>query len=211
MTEETQTDLQGEVSRLKERLAFVEKPGEHRTSNRNLNMNCGSTSFDFEDEIYDWVEKMWSEEVHHEPKKEVVSRSELLEPLRPLQRKSYDNENRFLSPKPVIMLKAHSGLLGNITSCNISVVLLDEKGTPLCSQEQQLMRGPCGEEAIIATPHLRTSSMSIRVSHRLVESKASLCFIMDYKTQDGTKARCVVTSNCFNFVRNRQRSKVMKY
>ncbi|PRP80367.1 hypothetical protein PROFUN_11936 [Planoprotostelium fungivorum] len=189
-------------------------------------MNCEFSSFDFE-EIYNWVEEMWSEEVHRKPKKEVVSRCEvtvpaylplmalstefeLLEPLRPLQRKSYDNENRFLTPKPVIMLKPHSELLGKITSCNISVVLLDEKGTPLCSREQQLMRGPCGEEAIIATPHLRTSSMSIRVSHRLVESKASLCFIVDYETQDGTKARCVVTSNCFNFVRNRRRNKGIK-
>ncbi|PRP80742.1 hypothetical protein PROFUN_11482 [Planoprotostelium fungivorum] len=203
-------------------------PVEHRTSNSNDNMNCEFTSFDFEDDIYSWVEKKWSEEVHHEPQKEVVSRSdvtvpiyiplmalstefELLEPLRSLQRKSYDNENRFLSPKPIIMLKPHSELLGKITGCNISVVLLNEKGTPLCSQEQQLMRGPCGEEAVITTPHLRTSSMSIRVSHRLVESKASLCFIVDYETEDGTKARCVVTSNCFNFVRDRRRNKGIKY
>ncbi|PRP80756.1 hypothetical protein PROFUN_11496 [Planoprotostelium fungivorum] len=179
------------------------------------------------EDLVDWVEERWQEETRSRSKMESIGKLtlsipvylplmtlstefELFEQLRPLQRKSYDNENRFLSPKPVIMLKPHSELLGKITSCNISVFLLDERGTPLCPQEQQYMSGPCGEETTITTPHLRTSSMSIRVSHRLAEIRASLCFIVDYETEDQTKSRCVITSNCFNFVRNRRRTKGAK-
>ncbi|PRP88176.1 hypothetical protein PROFUN_03999 [Planoprotostelium fungivorum] len=174
--------------------------------------------------VADWVEERWQEELHctrtlkefplrlsipvHIP----VSLShefELLEPFRPLQRKSYDNENRFLSPKPVVQLKQTSKLLGKITTCNITVLLLDERNSPLDQQEQACMSRPCDDEAVITTPRLRTSPMMIRISHRLEATKIALCFIVDYELEHGGRLRCVITSNCFNFVRNRRRSKRM--
>ncbi|PRP87311.1 hypothetical protein PROFUN_01573 [Planoprotostelium fungivorum] len=171
--------------------------------------------------IAEWIEEQWQEEIHHtenrtdrvthtiKPSNMPLIRSsqefELLEPLRPLQRKSYDTENRFLSPKPVISLKQNSSLLGKITSVNISVVLLDERGDPLEQDEQAYLSGPCGQQTTFSTPHLRTAPMCVRVSHRLTEVKTMLCFIVDYETEDGKRSQSIVKSNCFNFIRDRRK------
>ncbi|PRP87262.1 hypothetical protein PROFUN_01524 [Planoprotostelium fungivorum] len=161
-------------------------------------------SLDIETTIIEWIEKKWKEETKSHVPCPIVplfghsDDFELLQPLKIMQRKSYDGENRFLCPKPIIVLKP-----GKIISCNVTVKLLDEKDCALDLKDQACLSRPNDEQMDLLLE--RTPPMSIRISHRFEKIKAKLCFLVDYETLDST-SHCLIISDSFHFLRDRRRN-----
>ncbi|PRP75974.1 hypothetical protein PROFUN_01690 [Planoprotostelium fungivorum] len=113
----------------------------------------------------------------------------LLQPLRHRQRKSYSGENRFLTPKPVIVLMPGSDIAKKIERCEISDVF----------------GGPVGVRTTMSLTFLRTTPICLKVCSELEEQTVRLLFDIDYQVE-GIAKRTTLTSSPFIFVRGRDRN-----
>ncbi|PRP87081.1 hypothetical protein PROFUN_04817 [Planoprotostelium fungivorum] len=168
-------------------------------------------------DLADWIEGCWlrmtesgSCEALSIPRSlDMISTSgpfQLMEPLRRRQRKSYEGENRFITPKPVIVFSQDSNdLFRRVERCSVKVVLADRDGTPLACQD--LITGPQGVDAEMSLPFKRTPPMLIKISHQLEEHVVRLSFAIEY-TVDGQMQRSTILSDCFVFARFRKRRRV---
>ncbi|PRP88821.1 hypothetical protein PROFUN_00289 [Planoprotostelium fungivorum] len=158
--------------------------------------------------VMQWIDEMWAEECAPpatEPQDVVVENLEdmlfcqqdfqLLEPLRTRQRKSYEGESRFLTPRPVIALNPNSPLANRLRRCTVSVKLLDIHGSPLHCQEQMHLYGPYGKETLLSIPHSRTAPISVKISGKCDLRALRLGFTIEYETDDGYCGRTYLTSN----------------
>ncbi|PRP79317.1 hypothetical protein PROFUN_13011 [Planoprotostelium fungivorum] len=183
--------------------------------------------------VLQWIDDMWTQEIEYQNRKDksAVPASidfesheslgfYLLEPLKNKQRKSYENESRFLSPRPIIVIDSSSPLYNNLKLCTVTVQLLTGDGTPLDHVDQERLIGPQGKQTVLSIAHSRTPPMAVKVdsfvsSHRStsqISSKLelrslSLGFTIEYETCDGKKGRAYTTSNAFNLLRDRRRER----
>ncbi|PRP79484.1 hypothetical protein PROFUN_12852 [Planoprotostelium fungivorum] len=188
--------------------------------------------------VMQWIDEMWAQEsasVAFDVKEEgsytmnkelpafcAEEDFQLLEPLRARQRKSYDGESRFLSPRPVIVvnpvslqpslrskancLKA-SPLANCLKTCSVAVRLLDADGSPLNLPEQAHLFGPNGKDTLLSVPHKRTPPISVKLSGKIGLRALRLGFTIDYETEDGEMGQAHMTSNVFHLARERYAGK----
>ncbi|PRP81823.1 hypothetical protein PROFUN_10572 [Planoprotostelium fungivorum] len=128
---------------------------------------------------------------------------QLLEPVKLKQRKSYDGECRFLTPKP------NSSFSSQLRRCQVKAVLLEEDGTVMDQTQQNHMVSPKshGKEVDLGLPFYRTPAFHLAVSGRLEAKTAQLGFIIEYETNDGITKRTMITSDTFDFMRNKPAQK----
>ncbi|PRP87188.1 hypothetical protein PROFUN_01450 [Planoprotostelium fungivorum] len=170
--------------------------------------------------VLHWIDDMWTQEIEHQARKNksAVPASTafeyqeslgfcLLEPLKSKQRKSYENESRFLSPRPVIVIDSSSPLYSNLKRCTVTVKLLTGDGTPLDPIDQGRLMAPQGKQTVLSIAHSRTPPMAVKISGKLEMRTLSLGFVIDYETCDGKTGQAYLTSNMFNLVRDRHREK----
>ncbi|PRP85106.1 hypothetical protein PROFUN_07177 [Planoprotostelium fungivorum] len=149
---------------------------------------CAPPTFDTQEENYeDIVEELLSFEDQQD--------FQLLEPLRTRQRKSYEGESRFLTPRPVIALHPSSPLNNRLKRCTVSVRLLDVYGSPLDCHEQTHLYGPHGKETLMSVPHSRTPPISVKIAGKCDLSALRLGFIVEYETDDGYCGQAHLMSN----------------
>ncbi|PRP77961.1 Protein NXT-1, isoform a [Planoprotostelium fungivorum] len=170
--------------------------------------------------VMQWIDEMWAEESasvgfdrreitsvrveeEEEPAFDMSQDFQLLEPLRTRQRKSYDGESRFLSPRPVVVINSNSPLINCIKRCTVSVRLLDEDGSPLELLEQSHLFGPNGKDALLSLPHRRTPPISVKLSGKIGLRALRLGFTIDYETEEGDIGQSHLTSNVFHLARER--------
>ncbi|PRP85105.1 hypothetical protein PROFUN_07176 [Planoprotostelium fungivorum] len=168
--------------------------------------------------VMQWIDEMWSQEstsvsfdakdTAFEVTPELLPFSphqdfQLLEPLRTRQRKSYDGESRFLSPRPVIMLNPDSPLANTLTQCSVTVKLLDVDGSPLDPHEQTHLFGSHGKDTFLSIPHGRTAPISVKLSGKIGIRALRLGFTIDYEMEDGSCGQAHLTSNEFQLARER--------
>ncbi|PRP84824.1 hypothetical protein PROFUN_07478 [Planoprotostelium fungivorum] len=125
----------------------------------------------------------------------------LMEPLRGRQRKSYDRETRFISPRPVVILSQDSELVGRIQNCVINVQLCDGEGSPL---SQEHISGPHGVEAVLSLTYFRTPPLALKISHLLEDQSATLSFDIECTMQGGQIIRANIMTDPFVFIRDRK-------
>ncbi|PRP88535.1 hypothetical protein PROFUN_02946 [Planoprotostelium fungivorum] len=163
--------------------------------------------------VMQWIDELWaqecapvtmssdSQEEHYEAISEELLPFEqhqdfqLLEPLKTRQRKSYEGESRFLTPRPVIALHPSSPLNNRLKRCTVSVRLLDVHGSPLHCHEQTHLYGPYGKEALLSIPHGRTPPISVKIGGKCDLRALRLGFTVEYETDNGYCGRTHLTSN----------------
>ncbi|PRP85533.1 E3 ubiquitin-protein ligase HERC2-like [Planoprotostelium fungivorum] len=130
----------------------------------------------------------------------------LVQQLKKRQRKSYDRESRFLSPRPVVCLSQSHPLAKSIKNCLVTVQLADEHGNVLPESEQKHLLGPHGKSTVLTLPYLQTSAFALKLSWKSEEMHVRLCFTIEYTTDDGQRHSTILLSDDFHFVRTRKRS-----
>ncbi|PRP89284.1 hypothetical protein PROFUN_02158 [Planoprotostelium fungivorum] len=100
----------------------------------------------------------------------------LLEPLRALQRKSYERETRYIQPKPAICVHKWS----------VSCRLADEQGSPLSAMEQDQLAGLHGKEFTFV-PCIRTPPLHFLIKSSMLHAKVCLRFEIDYELDSGER------------------------
>ncbi|PRP79421.1 hypothetical protein PROFUN_08182 [Planoprotostelium fungivorum] len=161
--------------------------------------------------VMQWIDELWAQECSplssdsQEENDEVIVEEllpfeqqqdfQLLEPLKTRQRKSYEGESRFLSPRPVIALHPSSPLNNRLKYCTVSVRLLDIHGSPLHCHEQTHLYGPYGKETLLSIPHGRTPPISVKIGGKCDLRALRLGFNIEYETEDGYCGRAHLTSN----------------
>ncbi|PRP85126.1 hypothetical protein PROFUN_07197 [Planoprotostelium fungivorum] len=168
-----------------------------------------------------WVEEMWAQDMSaplafdtQEENYEAMLEQllpfyqqqdfQLLEPLRTRQRKSYEGESRFLTPRPVIVLNPSSPLNNRLKRCTVTVRLLDIHGSPLHCHEQTHLYGPYGKETLLSIPHKRTPPISVKIAGKCDLRALRLGFTIEYETDDGYCGRAHLTSNEVQLARKQQ-------
>ncbi|PRP81886.1 glutaminase kidney isoform, mitochondrial-like isoform 1 [Planoprotostelium fungivorum] len=163
--------------------------------------------------VMEWIDELWAQECapvtmssdSQEENYEAILEQllpyeqqpdfQLLEPLRTRQRKSYEGESRFLTPRPVIALHPSSPLNNRLKRCTVSVRLLDIHGSPLHCHEQTHLYGPYGKEALLSIPHGRTPPISVKIGGKCDLRALRLGFTIEYETDEGYCGRTHLTSN----------------
>ncbi|PRP89719.1 hypothetical protein PROFUN_00061 [Planoprotostelium fungivorum] len=139
------------------------------------------------------------------PPQEPFPHFHLLEPLRDRQRKSYRDESRFLTPKPVIVLRQDSPLRPYIMQCMVSVRLANQFGATLPPEEQSSLVPAEGRpQALLDLYHCRTPPFSFKIDAHLRDMKATLIFLIEYVLSDQSVGRVEVASNVFHFSRKKK-------
>ncbi|PRP79493.1 hypothetical protein PROFUN_12861 [Planoprotostelium fungivorum] len=171
--------------------------------------------------VMQWIDELWEQEAANvtcDAKEEFIATEgertfdpsqdfQLLEPLRARQRKSYDGESRFLSPRPIVVLNPASPLADCLKYCSVIVCLLDEEGSPLDFPEQAHLFGPNGKDALLSIPHQRTPPISVKLSGKIGIRALRLGFTIDYETEEGEIGRAYLESNVFHLARERCKEK----
>lgn len=176
-----------------------------------------------------WIEDMWEQESQLQrgetipdsptiasPSIDFSTPFHLLEPLRHNQRRSYDGESRFLSPRPVVILDEvsclppithnpiqSSPLATSLKYCTVTVKLLDEEGCPLLEEEQEHLFSPHGKQTSLSIEHHRTSPISVKLTGKIDLRVLRLGFIVVCETKEGETLRFHLTSNAFHLIRDR--------
>ncbi|PRP81543.1 hypothetical protein PROFUN_10905 [Planoprotostelium fungivorum] len=148
------------------------------------------------DTIMCWIDELWTALQENEGKTltcppATIEDFTLLHPMSAVQRRSYDNENRFLIPRP-------SQLAADITKCTVRVQLFDSQGSPLNVREQQYLKGPPDALEMEMDLHkCRSPPFCLKIHWMLGESRVMLGFIIEYSTKDGTAHQVTLRSNVF--------------
>jgi len=136
---------------------------------------------------------------------------ELKTPLRPKQRKSYEHENRYLNPNPVIGIKdIHKDRPDlRITSGIVSVELVDGNGESLQSDRQRLLGSSSqGALHLLLNPYNLSST---RFQLKIFENSRGLAYRLKfhvvYVTEDKSTITETVLSNTFQVESNKKKSR----
>eukprot|EP01117_Protostelium_nocturnum_P016889 TRINITY_DN6766_c0_g3_i1.p1 TRINITY_DN6766_c0_g3~~TRINITY_DN6766_c0_g3_i1.p1 ORF type:complete len:380 (+),score=117.63 TRINITY_DN6766_c0_g3_i1:165-1304(+) len=136
---------------------------------------------------------------------------ELKTPLRPKQRKSYEQENRYLSPNPVIGIKEiHRDK--RITSGIVSVELVDVNGNSLPADRQKLLGSSAqGALHLLLNPHnLSSTRFQLKIYENSRGQSYRLKFHITYLTENKDTVTEYVLSNTFLVESNKKKQKKAK-
>ncbi|PRP77585.1 2,4-dichlorophenol 6-monooxygenase [Planoprotostelium fungivorum] len=168
--------------------------------------------------VLHWVEEMWEQEsrlqrgetipdspqMTSSPTIDFPSPFQLLEPLRHNQRRSYNGESRFISPRPVVILDKSSPLATSMKYCTVTVKLLDQEGSPLLEDEQDHLFSPQGKQFVLSVAHHRTAPISVKLTGKIELRELRLGFTVVCETNEGETLRFHLTSNAFHLLRDRR-------
>jgi len=138
---------------------------------------------------------------------------ELKTPLRPKQRKSYEHENRYLNPNPVVGIKdLHKDRTDlKITSGIVSVELVDVNGESLPDKQRLLGSSSQGALHLLLNPYnLSSTRFQLKIFENSRGHSYRLKFHVTYVTEDKRTEQEVILSNAFQVESNKKKSRRSK-